>query len=168
MIVPRSTRRSRRLLWLAVPAALLHAPLAAALVSCTTSASGVSFGVYNPLATVAAVANGTLSVTCNLLSGGSTNVPVTVSLSAGSSASFAARSLRSPGYGLGYNLYWSTAYTQVWGDGTGGSFYGMATLSLSPASPRQTVSGVMYGRIPAAQDVGEGAYSDTIVVTISY
>jgi spore coat protein U-like protein len=159
-----------RPVWLTLTllASLLHASLATALVSCTTSAGGVNFGVYNPLSAAAAVANGSVNVTCNLLSGGSSNVSLNVSLSTGSSGSFATRSLSSGSYALGYNLYWSTAYTQVWGDGTGGSFYGTAALLLTPASPTQTVTGTVYGRIPATQDVGEGVYNDTIVVTVSY
>jgi spore coat protein U-like protein len=141
---------------------------ARALVSCTTAATGVNFGVYDPLSASATLANGTVSVTCNLLGGGAVNVPVTVSLSTGVSGTYAPRAMQSGAYSLGYNLYWSTAYTQVWGDGTGGSFYGGATLSLSPSSPSQTVSGTMYGRMPAGQDVGAGSYVDTIVITVSY
>jgi spore coat protein U-like protein len=153
--------------FIAVLALLAGAP-AQALVSCTTAATGVSFGVYDPLNGAPTVANGTLSVTCNLLGGGTTLVPVAVSLSTGTSGSYATRRLQSGSYGLGYNLYWSTAYTQVWGDGTGGSFYGTATLGLTPASPTQTVSGILYGRINAGQDVGPGSYLDTIVITVSY
>jgi spore coat protein U-like protein len=68
---------------------------------------------------------------------------------------------------LSYNLYFSSAYTQVWGDGSSGTVRGTATLFVSPGAPR-TVSGAIYGRAPAAQDVAAGTYADTIVVTVTY
>ena len=102
------------------------------------------------------------------MSGAATTVNMTVALSAGSSGSFAARTMLNGAQKLRYNLYWSTAYAQVWGDGTGGSFYGVATLGLSPGNPTQTATGVPYGQIAALQDVGAGSYADTIVVTVNY
>ncbi len=69
---------------------------------------------------------------------------------------------------LGYNLYGSDAFQQVWGDGTGGSYYGTASVPLTPANPTQQVSGTIYGQIGAGQDVAPGAYLDTIVVTITF
>jgi spore coat protein U-like protein len=68
---------------------------------------------------------------------------------------------------LDYNLYFSTAYTQVWGDGSAGTFRGTATLFVSPGSPA-TARGTVYGMIPAGQDVAAGTYSDTIVMTVNY
>jgi spore coat protein U-like protein len=156
-----------RLALLVTLVALLHAPLAAALVSCTTSASGVSFGVYNPLSAAPNVANGSLSITCSLLSGLPTNVPFSVSLSTGGSGTYAPRRLVTGSYALGYNLYSSATYTQIWGDGTGGSFFGTGSMPLTLPAPTRTVSVTMYGRIPAAQDVGPGSYADSIIVTVS-
>jgi spore coat protein U-like protein len=146
----------------------LAAPAAIAAVSCTTAATGPVFGIYNPLSAGALRSNGTVAVTCTLLSGGATTVNLTVTLSAGSSGAFATRALLSGAQSLGYNLYWSTAYAQIWGDGTGGSFYGVGTLPLTGANPTQQATGIVYGQIPAGQDVGAGSYLDTIVVTVTY
>ena len=146
----------------------LAAPAALAVTSCSVAASGVNFGIYNPLSGTPLDSTGTVTVTCTLLSGGNTTVNLTAALSAGSSASYAARTMIAGTNKLKYNLYWSTAYNQVWGDGTGGSFYGVASIALTPGSPTQQVSGTMYGQISAGQDVGPGAYLDTIVVTVSY
>ena len=65
-------------------------------------------------------------------------------------------------------MFFDAAYTQIRGDGTGGSQTGGATLSLTPGNPTQTSTSTIYGRIPASQDVAAGAYADTIVVTITY
>jgi spore coat protein U-like protein len=157
----------RRVIAAFIAGCVLAAP-AQALVNCSASASGVNFGIYNPLNAAVALSTGTISITCTLLSGGATTVPLRVDLSAGSSGSFATRLLRSPPNTLGYNLFWSAAYTQVWGDGTGGSFYGTGSLFLNPGNPTRTANGAMYGRIPALQDVNPGSYLDTIIVTVTY
>ena len=143
-------------------------PSALAVVSCSTTANGVVFGIYSPLNAVPLNSSGLVSITCTLLSGAATTVNMTVALSAGSSGSLAARTMLNGAQALTYNLYWSTAYAQVWGDGTGGSFYGVASLRLTPTTPTQAVSGVTYGQVVALQDVGAGSYADTIVVTVNY
>jgi spore coat protein U-like protein len=146
----------------------LGAPAALAVTSCSVAASGVNFGIYNPLSGTPLNSTGTVTVTCTLLSGGATTVNLTAALSTGSSGNYTARTMLAGVNKLNYNLYWSTAYQQVWGDGTGGSFYGVASVPLSPGNPTQQVSGTMYGQISAGQDVAPGAYLDTIVVTVNY
>jgi len=70
---------------------------------------------------------------------------------------------------LSYNLYFDAAFTQIRGDGTGGSQVGGGTLTLTPSSRTQSVpASTIYGRIPAGQDVAAGNYSDTIIVTVTY
>ena len=49
-----------------------------------------------------------------------------VSLSAGLSGSYATRKMFSGVNILNYNIFWSTAYNQIMGDGSGGSFAGSA------------------------------------------
>jgi spore coat protein U-like protein len=152
---------------LAAGAALL--PLVAgAAVSCSVSATGPAFGVYNPLSATPTYANGTVQVSCTLLSGGATTVNLVSSYSTGASGSYALRTMLSGANTLGYNLYFDAAYTQIRGNGTGGSQTGGATLNLTTGSPTQSASGTIYGRIPAGQDVAAGSYADTIVVTITY
>ena len=144
-------------------------PLAAsAAVTCSVSATGPAFGVYNPLNATPTYANSTVQVSCTLLSGGATAVTLVSSYSTGASGSYALRTMLSGASTLGYNLFYDAAYTQIRGNGTGGSQTGGATLNLTPATPTQTASGTIYGRIPAGQDVAAGSYADTIVVTITY
>jgi spore coat protein U-like protein len=141
---------------------------AEALVNCSTSATGVNFGTYNPLAAGALAANGTLSVTCTLLSGGATSVPLTVTVSTGSSGSFALRRTQSGTSLLNYNLFYNTTFTQIAGDGTGGSFFLQGSFTLTPSSPTVTGSATLFGRITALQDVAAGSYQDTLVITVTY
>src|ERR1700729_1133109 len=129
--------------------ALLAPPAhAATTVNCTASASGIAFGVYNPLSALADASTGTLRVTCNGSGTGSANVTVNVSLSTGLSGSYAARKLLSGVNSLKYNIYWSTAYNQIIGDGSGGSFAGSAGPFVVPAGGSNFATGTLFGRIP--------------------
>ena len=142
--------------------------LATGAVSCSVTATGPLFGIYNPLSATPTYANGQILASCTLLSGGATTVNLVSSYSTGASGSYALRTMISGANKLNYNLYFDAAYTQIRGDGTGGSQTGGASLALSPGNPTQTAMGTIYGRIPASQDVAAGAYVDTIVVTITY
>lgn len=148
--------------------ALSFASTAHAVVTCTVSASGPNFGVYNPLSASPTLSNGSVTATCTLVSGGTTTVSLTSSYSIGSGTSYAARTLRSGTNNLNYNPYYYAAFTQNRGHGTGGSKQGGATLTVSRGSPTVSTTSVIYGRIPAGQDVAPGLYTDTIVVTITY
>jgi len=148
--------------------AFAAAGAARAAVSCTVSATGPAFGIYNPLSGTALDSNGNLAVTCTLLSGGTATVTPQVRLSTGSSGTYSPRAMLNGAQKLNYNIFFSNAYAQIWGDGTGGSFYGTATLTLTTFNPTQQATGVLYGQIPAGQDVGAGSYVDTITVTVTY
>jgi spore coat protein U-like protein len=141
---------------------------AATTVNCTASAGGIAFGIYNPLSALANTSTGTLRVTCNGSGTGSANVTVNVSLSAGLSGSYAARKMFSGTSALSYNIFWSTAYNQIVGDGSGGSFAGSAGPFVVPAGGSNFATGTFYGRIPPSQDVAPGSYTDVITVTVTY
>lgn len=148
---------------------LLLVPFAArAAVTCTVSATGPAFGVYNPLSTSPLLANGQVSASCTLTGTTATTVSLTSNYSTGSSGTFAQRTMLSGASALGYNLYYDAAFSQVRGDGTGGSQQGGATFNLTRTAPTASVTSVIYGRIPALQDVAPGSYVDTIVVTVTY
>ncbi|PNQ03130.1 spore coat U domain-containing protein [Sphingobium sp. SA916] len=132
--------------------------------SCTVTATGISFGNYNPLSPTATDATGTINVHCDLLVALAGSY--TIDISAGSSGSFAPRTLRRGATALNYNLYTNAARTQIWGNGTGGSVNVTRTvLALLVFNDSVTV----YGRIPAGQNVAAGAgYLDTLTVTVTY
>jgi spore coat protein U-like protein len=153
---------------LSLMALLASAAHAATTVNCTASAGGIAFGVYNPLSAVANASTGSLRITCNGSGTGSANVTVNVSLSTGLSGSYATRKMFSGVQTLNYNIYWSTAYNQIIGDGSGGSFAGSAGPFPVPAGGNNVATGTLYGLIPASQDVAPGSYSDVITVTVTY
>jgi spore coat protein U-like protein len=149
-------------------AALGAQPAVAASWTCTVSATGPAFGIYNPCATAADEINGSLSATCTLLSGGAATVTLVDSFSTGSSGTYSNRTLRSGTNILNYNLYYDAGYSEIRGNGSGGSYTGSATLNLTAGNPTQTATGTIYGKIPAGQNVAPGTYTDTLVVTITF
>ncbi len=141
---------------------------AAATVSCTVSAGGISFGIYNPLNAVGTASTGTLRITCNASGTGSSSVTANLTLSRGFSGSYATRTMISGSNSLKYNLFWSTAYSQIIGDGSGGSFAGSAGPITVTAGGSNFATKTMYGLVPALQDVAPGSYTDTLTVTVTY
>jgi spore coat protein U-like protein len=150
------------LLAFAIPA------VASAVVTCNVTAVGPDFGIYNPLSAAPTLSNGTVTATCTLVSGGTTTVSLVSSYSIGSGTSYASRVMVSGANTLAYNLFYDAAFTQIRGNGTGGSQTGGASFTLTRASPTQSATSTIYGRIPAGQDVAPGLYADTIIVTITY
>jgi spore coat protein U-like protein len=140
----------------------------ATTVSCTVTAGSIAFGIYNPLSATSNASSGALRIDCSGKGTGSAQVTANLTLSAGLSGSFATRKMFSGANSLNYNIYWSTAYNQIMGDGTGGSFGGSAGPFTVPAGGTNSATGTMYGLIPALQDVAPGSYLDTIVVTVTY
>lgn len=114
----------------------------------------VNFGAYNPLSSANDDANGQLRVRCT------PSASFVVRLSKGSSSTFNPRTLKNGSQTLNYNLFRNAARTEIWGDGTGGTF----TVSGSGTNVNITVR----GRVPGSQDVSVGSYSDTIVATVTF
>jgi spore coat protein U-like protein len=93
-----------------------------------------------------------------------------IALNAGVTGNYGGRRMEGPGDDyLVYNLYTDDTYAAVWGDTTGdtevvsGEGEGMAAGNA--------VTRTVYGRLLASDNLGpveEGAYSDTIVATITY
>ena len=131
--------------------------------TCTASATGVSFGNYDPLSPIPKDAAGTVTVNCTFADLGSGTYDI--SLSPGMTGTYAARKLTRVPSSIDYNLYTTAARTQVWGNGTGGTQRVVGTLS-GLLSNQQTFS--IHGRVPPRQNVPEGAYTDVIVVTVAY
>lgn len=140
---------------------------AAVTFTCKVTATGISFGTYNPLSTTAAESTGTYSVTCTATGTGSATVAGTLSMSAGSSGKFSTRTLVSGTNALNYNIYATQSYGQILGDGTAGTYQESASGTVT-AGQAYVVGGSFYGMIPVGQEVAPGSYSDTIVVTVAY
>lgn len=147
---------------------VVAAPVVAGTVSCSVSATGVSFGGYDVFAASQITSTTTISVTCTLQSGGTTTVNYAIALAPGSSSTFVQRQMKNGGNALGYNLYSDSARTTVWGDGTGSTQTVPGSMRVKPATPTLTDNFTGYGSVPALQDVGVGAYSDNITITVTY
>jgi spore coat protein U-like protein len=146
--------------------ALLLTSRPAQAVSCSVSATGLAFGTYQPLAGAANTSTATVTVTCfpGLLS---IFVNYSVQLTAGSSNQVSNRAMSGPNGSLRYQIYRDIALTQPWGDGTAGTSFPSDGFVLGILFPVTTVF-TAYGRVPAAQLVGPGVYTDTVVVVVSY
>jgi spore coat protein U-like protein len=142
--------------------------IAAGTVSCSVSATGLSFGSYDVFAASPITSTTTLSVTCTLTAGGTTTVNYAIALSPGSSSTFVQRQMKNGGNALGYNLYSDSARTTVWGDGTGSTQTVSGSMQVKPATPTLTNNFTVYGSVPALQDAAVGAYSDNITITLTY
>jgi spore coat protein U-like protein len=129
--------------------------------SCTISSTGVNFGNYDVFNASPNDTTGTISYQCNKKS------DVTIHLNKGMNAStFDPRKMTGAGDLLNYNLYRTAARTSavIWGDGTGGTVF----YSLSNVAKDTLITVTIYGRVPAAQDVAAGAYSDSVTATINF
>jgi spore coat protein U-like protein len=147
--------------------AQIPAAQAAVTFTCTVSATGVAFGSYNPLNSVGDSAVGSWTVTCNAIGSGSATVAGTLTLSTGSSGSYATRTMKSGSNALKYNIYLTPSYAQIIGDGSAGT-YAPSDSGTVTAGQVYQVTGNMYGLMPPLQDVPAGSYTDAIVVTVTY
>jgi spore coat protein U-like protein len=138
---------------------------AASAQGCTASATGLAFGTYDPTVATANTTSATVSVSCQaavqLL------VSYTVTLSPGLSGVQTARTLVSGTNAMAYQLYTDTAYSKIWGDGTGGTYTTTDgyLLAVVTAVVRNYTA---YGRITARQNSVPGSYTDTITITLTY
>jgi spore coat protein U-like protein len=140
---------------------LLFVPsVAYAAVSCTVSATSVAFGTY--IGGTTSNSTGTISVNCK--SAASANV--SIALSTGGNGSYSPRKMSSGVNRLSYNLYSNASHTTVWGDGTGGTATVSATITISP--PSTTANFTVFGQIPSQAGPAPGAYSDSIIVTVTF
>jgi spore coat protein U-like protein len=152
-------------------ALFLGARAATAASDCSVTASGVAFGTYDPSLATPDDSTGTIVVTCTYTGpGGSDTANYTVTLSTGTSGSFAPRKLAADTPQLSYNLFGDAARTKVWGNASSGTTIITGSLKVGPGVGNLTRSAthVIYGRIPQLQDADAGNYSDSILVTLTF
>ncbi len=126
-------------------------------LACSVSATGASFGTFDPLENVAVDTTGMVTVTC------SPSASYTIELSAGHGGTYSPRKMTGPGgRTLDYNLFRDASRTTVWGDGVGG------TSRVGGSDDGSGSSHTLYGRIPAGQNPYVGSYSDSIQVTVVF
>jgi spore coat protein U-like protein len=92
------------------------------------------------------------------------STPYNVGLNAGTAtgATVTTRSMTGPaGALLGYKLFTNSGHTTNWGNTVG-------TNTEAGIGTGLAQSLTVFGQIPAGQSVTPGAYSDTIIVTLTY
>jgi spore coat protein U-like protein len=125
------------------------------LTNCFVEADNLNFGNYTG---VEVDANTTVRATC------STGTPYTIGLSAGTStgAVVTARKMTGPASELlAYSLSQDAAHTVNWGD-----TIGTDTVAGTGTGVAQPLT--VFGRITAGQFLGPGAFTDSIVVTLTF
>lgn len=125
--------------------------------SCSASATNQSFGNYDPLALAPTDATSTVSVQCTL----GTTYDIGLDAGTGSGATVSTRKMTKGADTLSYSLYRDVARLLVWGNTVSSDTVPGVGTGLS-------VPYVVYGRIPAGQNVNSGSYVDTISVTINF
>jgi spore coat protein U-like protein len=152
------------LLGLAVPA---HAQTSTSNVSvsaivgknCSITTTPVNFGSYDPVVAQAASpldGTGSVSVTCTKGAG------TRIDLGLGSNPSGTTRRMQGGSSFLAYELYQNAGRTIAWRSGaTAGQ-----TIAAAPNKTPRTF--VVYGRVPAGQDVAAGSYNDIVLATINF
>jgi spore coat protein U-like protein len=125
--------------------------------SCTVSATGVTFGAYDVLASTPTDSTGQIAVDCT------SATAVSITLSQGLSGTFAARAMQKGADVLSYNLFLDAARSAIWGNGSGGT--GQMDVRVKKNSPSIIT---VYGRIPPQQNAAVGTYNDAVVVTVIF
>ena len=120
----------------------------------------MAFGNYDPVlanATAPLDAQTTLSVACTK------GTAVNIAMYDGSNNQGRTRRMSSGGIGfLQYEVYKDASRTQRWGDGALDQLDG----GIAPSrDPRQFI---VYGRVAGSQDVTQGTFQDTILVTVNF
>jgi len=127
--------------------------------NCVISANPLALGDFDGTNNLAATS--TVAVRCT------NGTAYDVDLSSGSSANFAARTMSNGTDTLVYNLYTSTTYTNIWGDGSTGTVRVSGVGAGFAADTNLTVAGRLLASANTGP-VGAGTYSDTIIASITY
>jgi spore coat protein U-like protein len=128
--------------------------------NCTISTTAVAFPAYDPIVTNASVnddGTGSVIVTCTR------GTAATIGLGLGANASGSQMRMKdaTTDY-LNYALYQDSGRATVWGNS------GAGLLSPVAAPDKTPRTFTVYGRIPSAQDVPAGSYTDTVVATVNF
>ncbi len=123
---------------------------------CVLTAGSVAFGVYDPVGVNAATpldAAGTFTVACTK------NTAYTIGLDNGQHFALGARHMAAGPEQLPYELYSDSGRTTVWN----------ATNTVGATAANTTpVTLTVYGRVPAAQNVADGSFADTVTSTVTF
>lgn len=126
---------------------------ATVLNSCNVTATNLAFGNYDPTA-------GNLDSTSTITTTCTAGTTYAIALGLGQNTSRKMK-LTSGSDLLDYELYQPDGYTTVWGD-VGGATVAQTSTTGVP------VNYIVNGRVTGGQYVTAGAYSDEVLVTVTY
>ncbi|HVY21839.1 MAG TPA: spore coat protein U domain-containing protein [Steroidobacteraceae bacterium] len=135
---------------------------ATVLKTCSATSANLAFGSYTP---GAGALTGSTAVNVKCTNG----TTFTVALNAGTTTggTIAQRLMANGSNTLQYNLYTTSSYTTIFGDGTGGS----SPQNGTGTGLGSAVAVNVYGQLPdnaTNQNAVPGIYSDTITATVTY
>jgi spore coat protein U domain-containing protein, fimbrial subunit CupE1/2/3/6 len=141
-------------------------------ITCTASNTTINFGPYPVLSGTVLDGVGSFTVTCVNGTASSATVTYTAKLPGSTLPQLAPPSGTDR---LSYALYVDSARTQIWGDGTGGTFTISGAMTIAANSTLTGTAINFYGRIsPGGQDVSAVSpgpspttYSQTLTVTVT-
>lgn len=132
--------------------------------TCTVQTTPATFGHYNPLTTHATAP---LEITSSVTITCSKGMATTIGLDRGLHADYAQDTTRAMKHVLrdeylSYDLYQDAVHTTLWGASG-------AHLVVPPVAPdTKPRTYLIFGRVPAGQDVSIGHYHDTIVAIVNF
>lgn len=132
--------------------------------NCTVTTNAVAFGAYDPVSANASSAlNGTGAVIVTCTSGSLAAIALGqgANAAAGSTDVDPARRMKdaTTNY-LSYELFTDAARTLEWGN--------TPLTDVDHIGTGTQTSITVYGRVPAAQNVPAGSYTDTVVATVTF
>ena len=134
-------------------------PLQAGNCRWVTEPPSLSFGTYSVFNPTGLTANSTFDIRCN------PNTSGRVELTRGSSPTYTPRTMLNGAESVDYNLFLDAAGVTIWGDNSGGT---VAYEVYNGTPGDKTFTDVIYGILPAAQDLAVGTYTDTVFATLSW
>ena len=137
--------------------------------SCQLTTPSFNLGSYNTYDTLSATATGQMTVACTATTPTeqTTGVVATVSLSAGSTGNQLDRALVLGMDQLHYNVYLDPNLTTIFGDGTQGT-QNIQTCQDGGSCTANSLTVPLYAAAPPHQDVGPGAYQDSLVLNVIF
>jgi spore coat protein U-like protein len=139
--------------------------------TCTASAPTINFGSFDVLGGSTLAGAGSFTVTCTH------NKTTTVTVTYTAKLDIAPTRQLAPVSGadrVAYQLYTDSSRTQVWGDGSAGTFTFTGTVTINGATSVTDTAKNFYGLItPGGQDVSAASpappttYSQTLTITVT-
>jgi spore coat protein U-like protein len=129
--------------------------------NCTISAGALAFGAYDTVSGTAVDGTANVTVACTLDSVSTITLGQGANADAGSTDAVPLRRMTDGTDFLTYGLFQEAGHVTLWGntDITGQEY---TALSSDPTDL------IVYGTIDGAQSVPAGAYTDTVVATITF